>query len=173
MFICDSFFCGAYGIFRTLALAALRHFSRSSSSMVSSLDILPPALLIKSTAPRLSALTVASVPCWVRLLNITTGVGCLSMITAKALSPSITGIFTSMVTKSGLSSKTLLMASLPFIAAPATSKSGCLLKKSVNILRMKAESSAIKTRIIPLTSFTSGLKFPYTFLYELSYTLIL
>ena len=95
---------------------------------------------------------VASVPSCVRLLSITTGVGHSSMMTASAFRPSITGMLTSIVNRSGRSFFVSSMASLPFFAVPATVKSGWPVKRSLRTLRIKAESSAIKTLIILFTS---------------------
>ena len=72
------------------------------------------------------------------------------MMIANASSPSINGIFTSSVKTSGFSCFTFSTVSRPLLAVPATSKSACLLNRSVSTFRMNAESSAIKTRIIRL-----------------------
>ncbi len=61
---------------------------------------------MKSTAPSIKALMVASAPSWVRELTMTTGVGLILITSASAFSPSITGISTSMVTTSGFSAIT-------------------------------------------------------------------
>ena len=135
----------------TFALAAARHCSRMSPSIVSMREIEPPALLMKSTAPSESARIVSSVPSFVRLESMTTGIGWTSMMTASALSPSITGICTSIVRRSGFSCLTFSMASRPLTAVPTTSKSGCDRKRSDRTFRMNAESSAIRIRIILLT----------------------
>ena len=133
---------------RTLAEATMRLFAKISSAILSMREIAPPSLLIKSTAPKANARMVASVPLCVKLLTISVGVGHLSIMTAKALSPSITGIFTSNVNKSGVNSCVFAIASLPFAAVPTTVKSSCLLKRSDKTRRMNTESSAISTRII-------------------------
>ena len=128
------------------ACTAVLAFVRISSSTVSTLEMDPPALLTKSTAPSDSALIVAFVPSWVRLENMRTGVGQSFMMISNACNPSSTGILTSIVTKSGFKVLTFSTASFPFVAVATTSKSGCFLNISDSTMRMKAESSAIKTR---------------------------
>jgi hypothetical protein len=62
--------------------------------------------------------------------------------------PSISGISTSMVMTSGLSSAALATASRPLTAAPITVKRPSRWMCRMMALRMKLESSTTKTRIV-------------------------
>ncbi len=100
----------------------------------------------KSSAPASSASRVALAPSWVSEENINTGFGVAAMMARTALIPSMTGISMSMVTTSGLSARTLLMASRPSTANPTTLSRGSPSSISTTRRRKNVESSTTSTR---------------------------
>lgn len=108
-------------------------------------------LVIISTAPSSSARIPVVVPCSVRLLMITTGIGCWVIIFRRKVSPSIRGISTSRVITSGTSSAMYLAATKGSEAVPITSSSGSLSMIPLRVCRTTAESSTIRTLYLPMT----------------------
>ena len=74
------------------------------------------------------------------------GVGVYAMIFSVARSPSILGMWMSMVTRSGRSRATIATASSPSAACPTTSISGSDERIVASISRATSESSAMSTR---------------------------
>ena len=84
----------------------------------------------------------------VKELTITTGVGFSFIMTLSASIPVMRGISMSIVTTSGFNRRTCSTPSCPSLACPTTSKrpSFCIMRDKM--LRMKEESSTIKTLIL-------------------------
>ncbi len=85
---------------------------------------------------------------WTALI-ITMGVGVSRMIRRVASKPSITGICTSIVTRSGASRAVSRTASAPFTASPATVMSGSVDRMWISSRREEGESSTTRTRGMP------------------------
>ena len=104
---------------------------------------------MKSTAPAASAATVAAAPSRVCADSITTrSDGFHRSSAGSTCSPSIPGISTSRVTKSGSAAGILASASAPDSAEPTTLNPGSVASTRVSARRTKAESSTTKTRIM-------------------------
>src|SRR6266404_2269529 len=119
-----------------------------SSFAISARFAVPVGLHTKSNAPFSSACIVRAAPRVVSELSMTTGVRCRETISASAVSPSIRGMSTSRVTTSGFSCSTLASAKHPSIAVAITSVSGSLSRILEINLRISAESSTTRTRIL-------------------------
>ena len=103
---------------------------------------------MKSTAPAASAATVASAPSRVCAEIISTlSDGFQRSSAGSSSSPSMPGIATSSVTRSGSAAAILASASLPLAASPTTRNSGSTANTRVSARRTKAESSTRNTRI--------------------------
>ena len=155
---CNKGFGAIAGFTGTLgrALYAALTFSQISTrqaSMLAAESIL--GLGRKSTAPNSSACRVASEPLRVRLEIITTGIGRSRIRRARKSRPSILGISMSSVSTSGASVLIISRAAMGSGATPTTSRSGAELMTSLKRLRIKAESSTMRT-LIAMFSFQSG-----------------
>ena len=92
---------------------------------------------------------------------MTMGRGLEDMMSSVACKPSTCGMLMSMVMTSGFSDSDWATASRPSRASPTTSSCGSLLIMLCSTLRMKAESSTIKTRIrFSAIAFIAGAKAP-------------
>ena len=81
------------------------------------------------------------------LLNMITGIrGWVFRSSARVWRPSISGISTSSVTRSGWSCGSLASAIFPFAATPTTSTPGSLWRSFFTSSRMTTESSTTRTR---------------------------
>src|SRR5665648_102596 len=101
-----------------------------------------------STAPAPRARAALAVFSWPTTeLTTRTGTGLYAMIYSIALSPSITGIFTSMVTRSGLRASTCSIASRPLLAVPTTmmSSSFCSIRQSMSLTVGESSATNIRT----------------------------
>jgi hypothetical protein len=112
----------------------------------------PDGFVTKSTAPSSKHRSVTSAPSLVRLLSISTGVGCSCIRRWSIVTPSMTGISTSSVMTSGLSCRAISSPSCPFFAAPTTSSSASCCSRSVIIRRINIESSTTSTRSFRIVS---------------------
>src|SRR5712675_1019542 len=131
----------------TRTFAAMRTLrSRSSLTLCMSRSMPLEGLATNSMAPSSSALRVLAAPSLDSELTMTMGFGLVVMICAVACRPSMCGMLMSMVMTSGLSDSAMATASRPSLAWPATCNWSSALKIVSKTLRMKAESSTIKTR---------------------------
>src|SRR5216684_3350925 len=131
----------------TRTFAAMRTL-RSSSSFTFCMSRSMPleGLPTNSMAPSSSDLSEPAAPSLDSELTITIGLGFVVMIWAVACRPSMCGMLMSMVMTSGLSDSAMATASRPSLAWPTTCSWSSALKICSRTLRMKAESSTIKTR---------------------------
>ncbi|MNI44620.1 hypothetical protein D3C73_990020 [compost metagenome] len=106
-------------------------------------------LRMMSTAPASSACISVSEPVSVSDEHITTGIGCCDISLRRKVMPSICGISTSSVMTSGISSRSFLAAMNGSLATPMISISGSSDKRVESVCRTLAESSTIRTRILP------------------------
>ena len=126
---------------------AARTVSTSLGARVSiSSEMAPSGFVMKSTAPSSSAARVTLAPASVREETITTGHGCSSMILSRQARPSISGMFTSSVTTSGLKACNCSNASTP-LRARAISKSPSAVNTPPSRRRIRGESSTMSSRI--------------------------
>src|SRR5580700_10993297 len=131
----------------TRTLAAIRTLRTSSSfTLCISRSMPDEGLVTNSIAPSSSAFSVLAAPSLLSELTITMGRGLLVMICAVACSPSMCGMFKSMVITSGFRDSDNAMASRPSFAWPITCNWSSELKIDSSTLRMKAESSTTSTR---------------------------
>src|SRR3984893_6262308 len=131
----------------TRTFAAMRTLrSRSSLTLCMSRSMPLEGFATNSMAPSSSAFSVLAAPSLDSELTITIGFGFVVMICAVACKPSMCGILMSMVMTSGLRDSAMAPASRPSLAWPATWSWSSALKIVSRTLRMKAESSTIRTR---------------------------
>ena len=112
-----------------MAAAASILATNSLPTRPMSIESEPEGLGTKSMAPNSRASNVSRAFCVVRLDSMTTRVGVSSISRLSIPRPSRTGISTSRVMTSGLSSRARANPSSPFVAAPTTSSEAASLRR--------------------------------------------